>query len=187
MPDPDGPMIPISSRLQNLPDRHFSKALKPGDDAKRVNNALNHKPPETRTLANACPHLSSSSTGPPGWCSTGRRIPGPRLSVWAGGRNAALRSSGSQPSSGAAEVGRCRCTQWTPPRGDSPCRAPMPYCPSLSVAKGGNGKNDVLQPPWKFTYGSWAKKDVHFLTNVTQNPFPLSWQDCKKQKYATVL
>lgn len=41
-PDPDGPMIPISSRLQNLPDRHFSKALKPGEDAKRLNNARSH-------------------------------------------------------------------------------------------------------------------------------------------------
>lgn len=48
-PDPDGPMIPISSRLQNFPDRHCSKALKPGNDMKRVNNALNHKPQDTRT------------------------------------------------------------------------------------------------------------------------------------------
>jgi len=28
-PDPEGPMIPISSLLQNLPERHFNKALKP--------------------------------------------------------------------------------------------------------------------------------------------------------------
>lgn len=33
-PDPDGPMIPISSRLQNLPDRHFSRALNPVVDEK---------------------------------------------------------------------------------------------------------------------------------------------------------
>lgn len=70
-PDPDGPMIPISSRLQNLPDRHFSKALNPGDDAENVHNALKHKLQETTTLANACPHLSSSSKGLPGWCRKG--------------------------------------------------------------------------------------------------------------------
>lgn len=41
-PAPDGPMIPISSRLQNLPDRHFSKALKPGRNNKGVIDATDH-------------------------------------------------------------------------------------------------------------------------------------------------
>lgn len=44
-PAPEGPMIPISSRLQNLPDRHFSKALKPGNNKGGVdgNDHFNNK------------------------------------------------------------------------------------------------------------------------------------------------
>lgn len=33
-------MIPTSSRLQNLPDRHLSKALKPGERGKKT-DAIN--------------------------------------------------------------------------------------------------------------------------------------------------
>lgn len=36
-------------------------------------------------------------------------------------------------------------------------------------------------------YIQFLGKDVHYFNNITQNPFPLFWQDCKKQKYATVL
>ena len=35
-PDPEGPMMPMSSLLQNLPDRHFSKALNPIETHKHV-------------------------------------------------------------------------------------------------------------------------------------------------------
>lgn len=37
-PAPDGPMIPTSSRLQNLPDRHLSKGLKPWKTNKIIVN-----------------------------------------------------------------------------------------------------------------------------------------------------